>query len=184
MPLLATFAGASARGLGFQAGAAEIPGLQLISTQSFSSASDVDFDNVFSNDYVQYKVVVDLTAGTGEFRGQWRASGSDITAASYTQQNIFVGSTSVTGQRITGATIYQFGNASAYDMLVLEILNPFQTTYASMVGSFGVNGENAGIASRYEAFGYSATTSFDGIRFYPEFGTFSGTISILGYYKG
>ena len=162
----------------------ETPGLQLISTQSFSAVSDVDFDNVFSDTYVQYKVVVDLTASGGELRGQWRASGFDITAASYIQQNLFVSGGTASAQRLTGQTIYQFGNISASDMLILEILNPFQSTYTSAIGSFIVNGEGSGIAMRHEAFGYSATTSFDGIRFYPEFGTFTGTISILGYYKG
>ena len=159
-------------------------GLQLISTQTFSGVSDVDFDSVFSDTYVQYKVVVDLTASGGELRGQWRASGSDITAASYNQQNIFVNSSSNSAQRLTGQTLYQFGNASAYDMLILEFMNPFQSTYASGAALVSINGDTGETAFRLQVYGYSATTSFDGIRLYPEFGTFSGTISIYGYYKG
>jgi len=160
-------------------------GLQLISTQSFSNVSDVDFDNVFSDTYVQYKIVADFTAAGGEFRAQWRASGSDITSANYNQQYLYYRTTTVSGARSTGRTEYEFGNVSAYDCVILEILNPYQTAYTSGALISNVNSETNGTNGSFlYAYGYSATTSFDGIRFFPQSGTFSGTISIYGYYKG
>jgi hypothetical protein len=183
MPIVGSFAGASARAYGLQTGGV-IAGLQLISTKTFSAVSDVDFDNVFSNDYVQYKVVVDLSSAGGEFRAQWRASGSDITASNYTEQYIYYRGTTISGARGTGDILYELGHISANDMLILEISNPFQTLYASLVLMGTQDAETASIGGYIAAHGYKATTSFDGIRFFPQSGTFSGTISIYGYYKG
>ena len=187
MPIVGSFAGASARAYGLQTGGV-IPGLQLISTQTFSAVTAIDFDNVFSNAYVQYKIVWDATVTAGTYASiRLRVGGSTNTSTIYNRQFLSAGSTTVGGARSTSAT--QWDGIGASDGTsrmngIFEILNPFETkttsaysfsNYTRTLQEFDAN-----------SYGTNVTTSFDGFKFYSSTGgaTFTGSISVHGYYKG
>lgn len=186
MPLLGTFAGASTRAYGLQAGIKQIDGLELITSQSFSSVSSVTFDNCFSNNYVQYKIVTAATGSTlAGINLQFRASGSTYTTASYRYQKLAYLNNATNAARTTGATNWQnalgaIDNGIAYAMN-LEILNPYQTMYTS-----GVNQHQYSNSSAYEirSFGITVTNSFDGFIATTSGGTMTGNIYVYGFSKG
>ena len=166
----------------------ETPGLQLIETKSFTSVSSVSFDNVFSDDYVQYKIVIDaLGASINHINMRMRASGSDNSSANYNVQYLGTsGGTSVIAARNGSATSFEAVNYSRANsaICVLEILNPYQSTYTSGFTSTALNPQAATLGLYYRAYGMDVTTSYDGFSLLPDTSTFSGTATVLGYYKG
>lgn len=188
MPIVGSFAGASARAYGLQAGIKQIPGLDLISTQTFSAVSTIDFDNVFSNTYVQYKIVIDTTVSTGTYGSvRLRTGGVTNSSGIYNRQFLYAGSTTVAAGRSTSQT--QWDGIGASDgtsrmMGLFEIMNPYQTMYTS---AFHLDNYARSLQEiALNGLGTNATTSFDGFRFFSNTGgaTFTGSISVYGYYKG
>lgn len=188
MPIVGSFAGASARAYGAGAGALEIPGMDLISTQTFSAVTAVNFDNVFSNSYVQYKIVIDATVTTGTYGSvRLRVGGATNSSGIYNRQFLYAGSTTVAGGRSTSQT--QWDGIGASDgtsrmMGMFEIMNPFQTMYTSAFHFDNYARSLQEIA--LNGLGTTVTTSFDGFSFFSNTGgaTFTGSISVYGYYKG
>lgn len=187
MAFLGTFAGASTRAFGLQAGIKSIDGLDLISTQSFTSASSVTFNSVFSNTYVQYKIVLAATGTTlAGVNLQWRTSGSTYTSANYNWQKLMgYLTTTMEAARTRNTTNWQnalgaIDNNTAY-ATNLEVMNPFQTMYTS-----GFNQHHYSDVGAYElrAFGMNVTDSFDGFVASTSGGTMTGSISVYGYSLG
>jgi len=187
MPIVGSFAGASARAYGLGAGVKEIDGLELITSQSFTSVSSVTIDNCFSNTYVQYKIVVDAsgtqTAGIGL---QFRTSGTTYTTASYQMQSLKFENGGVAAQRLTGLTNWQNSLgvvvSSRGFICGLEIMNPFQTMFASGVSPQQYFDGIQQLENR--AFGITVTNSFDGFVAAPSGGNMTGTIYVYGFSKG
>jgi len=160
-------------------------GLVHIGTTNTSGAvSSVSIDDVFSADYVQYKIIFDLdysTTHTGlSFR--LRASGTDNTGSNYVRQLITANSTSLNSSRITStswaATVRDIGGFN------LEIFNPFATkqtllevntaSTSSTIGDFGLQNQP-------EFMLHKNAISYDGFTVFPQAGTIDGKISVLGY---
>ena len=155
-----------------------------IASQTFSAGTDVTFDNVFSNDYVQYKVVLSCLGSTTtqalNFRG--RTGGTNYTSASYQRQQYYTFSTTIAAYRYTGETFWAVGNVNSgfISALDLEIRNPYQTVYTSALTSYSSNSTTS-IESGHYAHGITVTNSFDGAYFYVGGGTMTGTITIYGF---
>jgi hypothetical protein len=188
MPIVGSFAGASARAYGLQTGTVVIPGMDLISTQTFSAVTSVNFDNVFSNTYVQYKIVIDATTTTGTYGSvRLRVGGVTNSSGIYNRQYFYAGSTTVAGARSTSGTSWDGIGASdgtSRMMGLFEIMNPFQTMYTS---AFYLDNYARSLQEiNLNALGTTATTSFDGFTFLNLTGgaTFTGSISVYGFYKG
>jgi hypothetical protein len=188
MPIVGSFAGASARAYGLGASRIAESDLRLISTQSFTTASSVTFDNVFSNDYVQYKILTEATGTTlAGINFQFRTSvPSTYTTANYRWQKFQIVNTDITNSgRSTGQTSWQnalgaVDNAQGYASF-LEVYNPFQT-----VATTGLNQHSYSNVGTLEirAFAITVTDSFAGFLFAPSAGTITGSVSVFGYYKG
>lgn len=166
-------------------------GLQLISTQSFNAVSTVEFDNVFSNDYVQYKIVAAIkTSGADAgIHARLRTSGTNNSGSIYNIQQFVGNGGSVGGVRYTGYTYwFEFlGIAkSVFEPVVItEVLNPFQSTYTSGLKMGGMSNETTSIQHDMRALGTNVTTSFDGFAVIPSAAVnLTGSVSVYGYYKG
>jgi hypothetical protein len=187
MPIVGSFAGASARAYGAGTGALEIPGLDLITSQSFSSVSSVTFDNCFSNNYIQYKIVIDASGTTlAGISLQFRASGSTYTSANYRMQSLKFENNNPAAQRLTGQSNWQ----NALGVVVssrgfissLEIMNPFQTMFTS---GQAIQQYVDGVQQlENRSFGITVTNSFDGFVGTPSGGTMTGTMYVYGFSKG
>jgi len=182
------FTSASAAIFYSSAGPTASSGLTFITGGSLSGTA-TSIDNCFSATYLNYKIVLnDLIVSVGSrvaFR--MRVSGSDNTTSNYTF-GVFgidtAGSTVVailaaangTSFRLTTGTDIGSGMSTSFDL---------QNPFASKPTSFGVanlmQGETATACVANGVF--KATTSFDGITFFPFTSpeTLTGTYKIYGY---
>jgi hypothetical protein len=165
MPIVGSFAGASARAYGLGAGTVAQGALTLITSATFSSVASVSVNNCFSNDYVQYRIIVDSSiATTNEIQFRLRVGGVDNSSTSY-QYSLLYGDGGTVGglrQLTQNRWIYANSMSTSKGMALFEILNPFQTAYTSAI-SFAPSAATGGLIENYFlGQGFTATTSFDG----------------------
>ena len=186
MPIVGSFAGASARAYGAGASSFAPEGaLKLIETKTVSAVSSVQFNNVFSNTYYQYKIVPSLLGSTTNqgLQMQFVTGGTRYTTASYQRQQIYSYGGTIGAARYTGETSWAFSaiNSGFINHNFFEILNPFQTKYTTGFSFYNTNSNSGSIESGSYVHATTVTNSFDGAYFAPASGTMTGTISIYGY---
>jgi hypothetical protein len=151
---------------------------------TFSGASSVSFNGVFSSTYQNYRIVWQSTnASAAAIRMRLRVSGADdtnnvyVSAYSYEQVG-GAGTGRVTDGATTSWTITQSANQTASNAAI-DIFRPNEATptYASFMNM------NRDTVDYIYMGGLIMTnsTSFTGITFYPGSSTISGTVSIYGY---
>jgi len=155
-------------------------GMWKISSQTFSAASAVTFDNVFTSDYRHYRIVVDAIHSS-TWTTVWyrlRSGGADNTASNYWYRTAYFNAA------------WAFDNASATDkalfMLTTTAYNGvaqdiFLPQIAQRTSFSGTQYDHNDPTTRIIGSGYSTTTQFDGIKLYPNAGTITGTATIYGY---
>lgn len=149
-------------------------------TVDFSGASSVSLNGVFSSTYDHYRII-GRVFGDANRTIQWRIrSGStDLTTSTYFFGGTFVGSASnqalasdnnanATSNLVTYVSI----DVGTFDMV---LYNPFETIRTG----YTCNGQ--GRFATYYAGIVDNTTSYDGITFFPNAGTSTGTIQVYGY---
>lgn len=156
-----------------------------IATTSFSAASTVNVDNVFSSTYTHYLVVRSCsnTSAGINYNVRLRVSGADDSGANYRRQSVSADSTTVSGARATGATDWTSGlgtsETTAIGFGMLRISNPFDTvrTTAWTDQGYTVTG-NIGLDRR--VFAHDLTTSYTGFTVIPASGTITGSVTVYG----
>jgi hypothetical protein len=163
------------------------PGLTLINTTSFSGVSSQAV-NPFSATYDAYKIVLTLTAASGNptMTFRIRNGATDKTAGEYYFGgfNSTIGTSAVGAYRATGATALTIGDmvssgATRY-LTIMDIVNPFNTTKtkATYTGFY---------ANASDFFGYGVagliddSTSYDGYNIIASTGTITGKVVTYGY---
>ena len=162
-----------------------LPGLKLITTQSFSATTTINVNDVFSTTYDNYKVIMNFECATNadaSFNFRFRSGGADNSNATYNYQRI-TADPSVGGAQNTNQTTGELGNATnnATQWVTIEFFNP----YAS-AASFYYSNMNGGSASDPEIWirsgSFNNTTSFTGFSILAQ-KNLTGSISVLGYAK-
>jgi hypothetical protein len=156
-------------------------GLTHINTTSFTTASAVQLDNVFTSTYKNYRIIWKATPS--QTQGQqirFCTGGTPQTAANYSQQNTDF-TTATTYLRGSGAQQIDIGAAGGVGapyavVSCVDIVEPQVSDKTYMVGSSWRFFANTLVMGSYEA-----TASFDGIRIFATAGTFTGTVSVYGY---
>ena len=152
---------------------------------SFTSASAISLNNVFSSNYDNYKVLFSGTASTAvglELR--LRVGGVDnSTASSYLRQFLRVENTVISGGRVTSniARIGQTEN-NLRSSFELKIYNPFAAT-ATPMNSLVTISESSAMIFDIHSVVHNVTSSFDGFTLNATAGTMTGTVSVYGYRK-
>ena len=153
--------------------------MSLLNTTTFSAASTVIVDNVFSSLYTNYLIIINETAISGSFdlNIQFRTGGVTNTSSNYNAYGLYVTS----GGTVTG--VNQASNSNANIGNSIDRPNTY-TTYVfqpylavnTQVSSTSVGG------TRYRAIGsdFSATTSFDGFIITCGSNNHSGTLKVYG----
>jgi hypothetical protein len=157
-------------------------GLTLITTQSFSAASAVNVNDVFSTTYDHYKVIVSMSASTAnQALGRLRVSGADNTTTNYNWQRLTVENTSVQGFSTTGSNLFEIADAKTNDGLFeLNFSNPFLSKTTQI---YSLSNPTTTAHMWWRQTYFNATTSFTGFSINPSTGTFTGTLSVWGYSK-
>jgi hypothetical protein len=158
-------------------------GLVLISTTAFTSVTTQSFNNVFSSNFDNYKILISSSISSDtDMAIRLRASGADnSTTNSYILQRNRGNNTSIAGTRQTN-NYFQGFNMYNDDNNALEItlFRPFLAK-ATLINATMMYSLNTGILDNF-AGQHNQATSYDGFTFYGA--TFTGTISIYGFNKG
>ena len=152
---------------------------------TFSLASSVSLNGVFSSTYQNYMVVMNISArSTSNYiQLRWRVGGTDNTTAEYDSQALRAITTTVSAAGPLNATFCDYITSSTNETTtsVGTMSNVFQNT----AEAYWQNQNNVGVPNgpgyiEMSCGGFNATTSFDGVTFLASSGTFSGLIMIYG----
>ena len=158
-------------------------GLVHLNTTTFSAASSVSVDSVFTSTFANYVLRLDLTAVSAndpEVNAYLRIAGVD-TITNYASSRLYQSNTSVIGLQ---TTVWNFGGASTtfvnYGNYQINLFRPQisgNTSYQAI--NFQVSNAGAYFQNIFSGF-QSGTISADGIKLFTTTGTFTGTLRIYG----
>jgi hypothetical protein len=153
-------------------------------TVSFSAATSISLNDVFSATYQNYSIVLEFSCGTTGTGVQikFRVGGSDA-STNYNWQFLTVDGTSVSSNRTTSGTggieIAITGTA-AQNMTAVTVCNPFlvATTTGTAIASSSFNT----VYTRSAFFNHTTAASYTGFTLIPG-AAITGTVSVYGYNK-
>ena len=156
-----------------------------LSTVTFSGVSSQSINDVFSATYSKYRINLILKGtNNGQVRMRLRVSGSDNSSTNYRYQYLSASNTSVAGSRGTAQTVWLVGrtngDVSQYCFSQLEVMNPFETTYATGYTEWS-DAHTGNIDISFLSLGIDVTTSYTGFTIIAEAGTMEGSIHTYGY---
>ena len=148
---------------------------------TFTGVTSVSLNGVFTSTYENYRIVMSGTGSVSQnLQIRFRIAGTDTTATNYAYQRLLVNGTSAGAARTTAANQATIGGTDTiWGINLLDLSNP-QTTVTTAMRAYGAFSAS-GAYLQDAAAGYSLTTSFDGITYFPDSGTMSGTIRVYGY---
>jgi len=163
-------------------------GLVFIASNTFTTSSAVNINNVFTSTYDSYSVII-RAHGTGNtIRWKFRAAGNDTTDSQYYTAGY------TTNYLATSLTVYNTGNdphfgiACNYGTNIAEVGTSLITVNNPAISAsrtsclFEVN--NTSSATVYNLAGtHTPTAAYDGFSLIPATGTTTGTVTIYGYRK-
>jgi hypothetical protein len=160
-------------------------GSTLVANVSFSGASAVNIDNVFTSTYQNYKLVFNFTASTisagAGIAWRGRTGGSTIATGIYFSQ--YVRGTGTTVNAFTGGDAALGGISSLYPTYVqfeTHLASPqlaqVTTSTTACLYTDGAGGGNTQLICAWA----NGTNQFDGIAIAPTSGTITGTVRIYG----
>lgn len=159
-------------------------GLVHINRTSFSAVSAVNFNNVFSATYDNYKIMIRATSLTSfvAFNFRMRNAGTDDTTSNY--NNVYIHMTSsVSGIRAATGTLARFASVSnLQSTTTIDIFRPFEAAPTQLFAATN-QATTSSIGIGIEAASHDVSSSFDGITFSCS-ETITGVIDIFGYSKG
>lgn len=161
-----------------------------VSTQgavTFTTASSVSLNGVFSSTYQNYRILFLTTniATNGNVSLRMRASGTDNSDAQYQRQQIFGGNTTITAARSGSQTSFLFGTLSTgvyLNTINFDLFKPFDAANTGWMGQVGSAVDSTGPEAFVQYGGHNVATSYDGITFISG-GTMTGTVYVYGYKK-
>jgi len=166
-------------------------GLWKVASGSFSGASvsaAVDIDNVFTNDFDNYRIIFrTLSSVSGNVLIQFRnTAGSIVSDLNYYNEHTrsYLGSVDAAYNNAANQSLIatQYGNS--WTNIVIDMNSPNLASSTVWVGPY--NTLNAGVPHSLVGNGggmYFPSVQFRGLLLYPTSGTIQGDYSIYGYRK-
>ena len=153
---------------------------------TFSGASSISLNNVFSSTYDNYKLMFYCTAASAtttiqfRFRTTTDDTGTNYYAASdgVNWSNSGVNSNAITQSSFTVTRTVV--NDPGYTSFNYDCIRPYLGTYSTLLGSQSM-GIVGGPAHNHGAFWSVTATQFTGFTIYPASGTIGGTLRVYGY---
>lgn len=153
--------------------------LSLITAQTFTGSSTIQFNNCFSSTYQNYKILVTgLTSTNTTLQMRFRKSGTDNTTNAY--ETRILGGVSPS----TAWNLFSSGSASSSCFgFEFTFLDPLATGFPKMLYNgiglaTGLNGQGAAGGAFFDG---SISGGYDGFSIILGTGTFTGTIRIYGF---
>ncbi len=159
-------------------------GLVLLNNTSFTTASTITLNNVFTSAYDSYKLILQgiQTVNGSETRIRLRTSGTDNSTSAYMNTSIRIGTSNT--YNIAGGNTYFIVNNNNVDsnFVVCDIINPNKALSTFIGGHMaGVDPGNAWNAGGAIAGKFTSFTVFDGLSIFFSSGTMTGTLELYGY---
>ena len=157
--------------------------ISTLGAVTFTGASSVSLNGVFTSAYNNYRILIDLTsAASPAFYSRLRKSGTDATT-NYNFQGFYFENTTVSAFRSTSVAQWQlFDLSTDLHAITIDLFNPYVNAKTSAIVSDIKNTNSSPIFGGY-ANGHNTTDTYDGITFYPASSTVTGSISVYGYKK-
>lgn len=160
------------------------PGIVLIASQSFSSASSISVNNCFSSTYDRYLLALSVTgtSATGYQYLRLRSSGVDSTTTYYGAMSGWRSSASTYTDASNNVSQFTLGTAANnHSHWIINIFNPALsnalTNFSGTMSAIdGTSTYMCSIGGNHQTF-----AAYDGITVYPSSGTLSGSLKIYGY---
>ena len=174
----------SAQATGMKWAAPSSGALTLITAQSFSAASTVNVNDVFSATYENYLVLFNgTTSSSGDMEFRFRVSAADNTTSNYFIQYNDISNTSNNVLRQTSQTKSRFGNCDTNERFASQIMfyKPFTAEKKFVDSLITRSNTGSGIGMGRVLTGFDAATSFTGFSILPSAGNITGSVKIYGY---
>jgi len=156
-------------------------------TVTFTGASSVSPNGVFSSTYDNYRIVFTTTT-IGNIFMRLRASGSDETTSQYVYvvQGLDQGNTGDNASSGGATSTFHIAKASSslQSSIALDMYSPKLSAVTSYIG-ISMNRTAAATMSNWDVSGFlNTTTSYDSVSIYNQSGNaMTGTVSVYGYRK-
>ncbi len=168
--------------------------VSAVGTVTFSGASSVSLNDVFSSTYDRYKILVDgntsLTSAVSILM-RLRVSGSDNTSSNYRWTSIYLRDNSaaptVSGEGSNGTNTFavagSLSSTAGFTAInTIELANPFATKNTALTNINYVYDQSGPLGYVYTGGAImTVTTSYTGFTLYTSSGTMTGTIQVYGY---
>ena len=156
-------------------------------TVSFSGATTVSLNGVFSTTYKRYRILLDFVgSANNDCAFRLRVAGADATGTNYGIQGLYADASSVGAAR--NALSYWYVNEIRVAGRYIQEYELFNPAAASQTYGFGrstsiVTADTTQVFQTLNSLGHSLSTAYDGFTTYivSGTGTVSGTISVYGY---
>jgi hypothetical protein len=154
---------------------------------TFTGATTVSLENVFSSAYRNYRVILNVPASSAQTNVliRFRSAGTDNSNNSYYQywtlKRISGTIQDNSGGPGTSFALFAKNNANTYGTWTGDIMSPNVTSQVTTATGIGHGGDSTNSYNVFNTVLFDATTSFDGISFISSAGTITGTVSVLGY---
>ena len=161
--------------------------LTLIASQSFTSSSAHNVNDVFSSTYQNYLVVItmDNPSATGYQQLRMRVGGADNTTSSYYWSGIYNTTAVATPSGEHGAAQSSFTWAyietAGTGNFTFNISNPYETKATTYSSTSARLASASSSVLYYNGGAFSGTTSFTGFTIYPASGNITGKVRVYGY---
>lgn len=163
-------------------------GLVYVASKTFTSTGSAQqIDNCFTSTYDQYVIRVNVLGSSGSPVTIWARlvnGTTPETSANYYSMNVFnstsAGPTRYWSPSLTAWPVGYVGNNTGN--VFIDLNNPQLATYTGGTLSYLGNG-TTDYYSGTESIFRNDSTQYEGIQFYPDSGTWAGTITIMGVRK-
>jgi hypothetical protein len=149
---------------------------------SFTSASTVSVNGVFSSAFDNYRLFIKMTGltGGGDMVMKLRAAGVDFTAAAYTGQRVWSANQSALGisQQINATTGWTLtAGTNQFAVLVVDLVSPFLAEQTH--GTLNFSSVGSTVSNGFTGLFYNSNASADGFTLIAS--GFTGTAAVYGY---
>lgn len=156
-------------------------------TITFSGASGIAIDGIFSSTFRNYRAMTDVTSVNNAIcLWQGRVGGVTTTSANYYYNELYASSTSVgasgsgpSGGTTNGRAAYM--EAGTFTSVSMDIYSPQIASHTQTFSAHGRLSSGGTPVLVTNTGGCQLTTQFTGINFSASAGTFGGTIKFYGY---
>ena len=157
---------------------------------TFSGASSVSLNGVFSSTYTKYHIIFNsYAASAAEILCRLRTGGTDNSSTTYSY-GIARATSNATFAMLAnsdGASNIRYFSedyglgANWENMSIVEVLNPYQSKVTSLINNHVIAVNTGGNTQRrFGSAHFGATTSFDGITIYAA-ANLTGTVKVMAY---